>query len=157
MRGPQDGLIALLQSSLRWLFKSRWRAALCDYYAGNIWRRRSLQYHRRWLVRRNAGLALGPHSGILERDSIDDRRDVTRQIGQADPVNAIARTSIVDDGLPLHESRRWCFNSRARFRIGAVPAGPLTPRVFRISRAHKKLHTRFIRGRRLCPLDSRKL
>src|SRR5258708_23706857 len=109
MRGPQDGLIALLQSSLRWLFKSRWRAALCDYYAGNIWRRRSLQYHRRWLVRRNAGLALGPHSGILERDSIDDRRDVTRKICHANSDITIARTSIVAYGTPLHKSSHCIF------------------------------------------------
>src|SRR5713226_4080861 len=107
MRGPYNCLIALLLRALRWLLES-WRcAALRDHHTGNIWRRWHFESHWRWLVRRDAGLALGPHSGILKHDSIDDRRDIARQIRQAHPIDPVAQSSIVDDGLPLHEPRRW--------------------------------------------------
>src|SRR5712692_607478 len=145
MRGPQNRLIAFLQRALWGLFESRRRAALRNHYAGNIGRRRRLQSHIRRLTGRNAGLALRSHSGILKHDSIDNWRDIARQVGEADPVNSIAWSPVVDDGLPLHEPRRWCFHGSARFRIAAIPAGPLAARVFRISRAHKKFQTRFIR------------
>src|SRR5260370_10822708 len=138
VRGPQNGLIAFLKRALRWLFESQRRAALSDNHAGNVWRRRRPERHSRRLTRRYAGLTLRPYTGILQRDSVDDRRDVARQIGQADPINAVSRPAVVDDGLPLNEPRRWRFHGAARFRIGAVPAGPLTAGVLGVSRADKK-------------------
>src|SRR5260370_19137704 len=105
MRGPHNSLIALLQWALGRVLESWRHAALRDHHDGNIWRRWSLECHGRWLVRRDAGLALCPNSGVLKHDPIDDRRDIARQIGQVHPIDAIARSSVVDDGLPLHEPR----------------------------------------------------
>src|SRR6266403_2105593 len=151
MRGPQHGLITLLQRALRRLFKSRRGAALRDHHAGNIWRRRRLEHYGRRLARRHAGRALRPHPGILQGDSVDDRRDIARQIRQAHPIDAVSRASVTDDGLPLNKPCRWRFRRAARFRIGTVPAGPLAAGVFRVSRTHKKFQTRVIRlGKRFC-------
>ena len=135
---------------MRRRFEPRRRAALGACHAGNVWRRRHLEHHRRRLARRHTHLALRPHSRILQCDSVDDRRDVARQIRQANPINTTSWASVVDDRLPLNEPRRRRFDGTARFRVGAVPAGPLAAGVLRVSRAYKKLQAWFIRiGRRL--------
>src|SRR5229473_107376 len=98
MRGPQYGLIALLLRALRRLFESRRRAALRDRHSANIWSGRQLERYRRRLARGEDGLALRPDAGILKSDSVDDRRDVARQVRQAHPIDAVARPAVVDDG-----------------------------------------------------------
>src|SRR5438445_3418285 len=141
MRGPDDRLIALLHGALRRLFESGRSAALRDHHAGNIWRWRDLQGHWRRLVRRDACLALRPHSRFLQRDPINDWGRIAWQIGEAYPINAVARAAVVNDCLPLHETRRWYFGCAARFRVRAEPARPLAARVFRVPRAHKKFQS----------------
>src|SRR6266576_392039 len=133
VRRPENGLIALLCSALRRLFKSRWRGALCDNHTGNIWGGRHLQCHWCRLARRDTGLALRPHAGLLQRDSINHRRYVAWQIRQTYPINAVAGATVVNDCLPLHEPRWWCFGCAARFRVWAEPARPLTAGIFRVS------------------------
>src|SRR5258708_4529789 len=132
---------SLSRGALRRLFELRRRAALGDHHAGNIGRRRHLQSHICRLARRNDCLALCAHARILKDDSIDDWRDVARQIRETDPIDAVARASIVDDGLPLCKPRRGRFHRAARFRIRAVPAGPFAARSFAIAGAVKKCET----------------
>src|SRR5437588_6915217 len=141
MRGPDNGLVTLLQRALRRLFETWRRAALRYHYSGNIWRWRHLQGHRRRLVRRDACLALRPHSRFLQRDPINDWGHIAWQIGEAYPINAVARAAVVNDCLPLHETRRRYFGCAARFCVRAEPARPLAARVFRVPRAHKKFQS----------------
>src|SRR5207245_3087256 len=114
------------------------------------WPHPHLKYHILRLALRHDHLTLRPHAGILQCDSVDNRRDVVREIRQANPINTISWASVVDDRLPLNEPRRRRFDGTARFRVGAVPAGPLAAGVLRVSRASKKLPPWLIRiGRRL--------
>src|SRR5882762_8123577 len=145
MRGPEDGLITFLLRALRRLFESRGSAALGDDHAGDIGRRRHLERHRRGLARRDAGLALRAHTGILHRDSVNGRCDIAWQIRQAYPINPVTGAAVVNDRFPLNEPRRWRFYRGARFRVWAEPARPLAARILRVSRAHKKLHPRLTR------------
>jgi len=69
--------------------------------------------HWRWLARRDAGLALRSHTGILQGDSVDDRRDIARQIRQIYPIDAIAWAAVVNDRFPLNEPRGWRFRRSA--------------------------------------------
>ena len=98
------------------------------------------------LARRDDRIALHAHAGILHDDGVDDRRDVARKIGEADPVDAVAGAAVVDDGFPLEESRARSFNGAAGFRIRAEPARPFLAGIFGVAGAHEKFQARLARG-----------
>ncbi len=147
MRAPKNRLIAFLRKSLRRIFESRRGRALRDGDARDAGRRRHLQVDRLLLAGLYKSDALNAHARILHDDGINDRRDVVREIGQADPVDAIAGAAIVDHGLPLDETRGRCLSRTARLGIRAKPTGPFFPGVFRVAGAHEKFGARLARRR----------
>src|SRR4029077_16150711 len=150
---PQNGLIALFAEALWRLFELWRRGGLRDEKTRSVWRRRHLEGHARRLTGRNDRGGLCADAWVLQDDGINDRSDVSRQVGEADPVNPIAGAAIVDDGFPLEESRARSFDGAARFRIRAEPAGPFLAGIFGVARADEELEARFtgsFRGLRRC-------
>ena len=62
------------------------------------------------LAGRDDRIALRAHSGILQNDGVNHRSDVARKISEADPVDAVAGTAVMDDGFPLEKSRARSFD-----------------------------------------------
>src|SRR5579859_6446735 len=140
---PQNRLITLVAEALRGLFEFPGGGGLCDEHVGSAWSWRHLENNAWGLPGRDNCSALRTHAGILEHDSVDDRGDVARKVGEADPGDAVAGPSIVNDSLPLKEAGARCFDGAAGLRIGTEPAGPFLAGIFGVARARKKFKARF--------------
>src|SRR5260370_1314378 len=120
--------------ALRWLFDSRGRS-WSDQDAGGIRTLRLAQRDMGLLTALDDDTSLRAYAGILHSDSLDDRRDIVREIREADPVDAVTGTAIVNHGFPLHEASGRAFGAAAGFRIRTEPARPFLARIFVVAGA----------------------
>src|SRR5216683_2256955 len=91
----------------------------------------------RWLFE-SRGRSLRDHDAGGIRTLRLAQRDIVREIREADPVDAVTGTAIVNHGFPLHEASGRAFGAAAGFRIRTEPARPFLARIFGVAGAHKK-------------------
>src|SRR5260370_14668893 len=111
---------------------------LRDHDTGGIRTLRLAQRDIGLLAALDDDIGLRAYAGILHSDSLDDRRDIVREISEADPVDAVTGTAIVNHGVPLHEASGRAFRAAAGLRIRTEPAPPFLARIFGVAGAHKK-------------------
>src|SRR5260370_41450188 len=123
--------------ALRRLLESRGRS-LRDHHAGGIRTLRLAQRDVRRLATLDDDIGLRAHARILHSNSVDYRGDIVGKIREADPIDAVTGTAIVNHGFPLHEPSGRAFGAAAGFRIRTEPARPSLARIFAVAEPIKK-------------------
>jgi hypothetical protein len=141
MRRPQNRRIPLLIDALWRLIKLRSRRR--NHGPRRVRSCRLLQIHIRRLPR-NHHRHLCPRPRLLQRNPINHRRHIFRQVRRTHPIDAVARPPIMDHCFPLQESRCRRLNLRPRRGVRSEPPRPLFSRILGVPAAHKKFQPRLL-------------
>src|SRR5260370_42438267 len=76
---------------------------LRDHDTGGIRTLRLAQRDIGLLAALDDDIGLRAYAGILPSDSLDDRRDIVREISEGDPGDAVPGAALVNCGFPLPE------------------------------------------------------